>query len=201
MRSVFAHSPPSPLCEKDDCTPSSPLSLPPITHTLFWTIQILISGSLWRPLYVLGKRTDIGQDGDRFFILPIFYRTPVSRDIDRYSLAKISEILAGVDILSTPTIVMFLYDGLVQMSWYSGEESPPMKAGRPAATTHLVTACGEHNILKKENISKVWETVVRWTSPQKDICGSRCLLGGGCNPPLPCLDMGRWESAVFESTS
>ncbi len=34
--------------------------------------------------------------------------------------------------------------------------------------------------------------VVRWTSPRKDVCGSRCLLGGGGrNPPLPCLDLGR----------
>jgi hypothetical protein len=78
---------------------------------------------------VLGKRTDIGQDGDRFILLPIFERTPVSRDIDRYSLAKISEILAGVDIVSRPTFVMFLHGGPVQMSRYSGGESPPMKQG------------------------------------------------------------------------
>jgi hypothetical protein len=27
-------------------------------------------------------------------------------------------------------------------------------------------------------------SVVCWTSPRKDVCGSRCLLGGGvCNPP------------------
>jgi hypothetical protein len=33
-------------------------------------------------------------DGDYFLLLPIFDGTPVSRDIDCCSLAKISEILA-----------------------------------------------------------------------------------------------------------
>jgi hypothetical protein len=45
-------------------------------------------------------------------------------------------------------------------------------------------------------------SVVHWTSSRKDVCGSRCLLGGrDATPPLPCLDLGRWESAVLESTS
>ncbi len=52
MRSVFAQSPPSPLCDKNDCAPSSPLTPPlPLTYTPFWTIQRLSGGSLWRPLY------------------------------------------------------------------------------------------------------------------------------------------------------
>jgi len=37
------------------------------------------------------------------------------------------------------------------------KESPPIKAGRPAATSHLVTARGEHNVFQEENISEVWE--------------------------------------------
>ncbi len=68
-------------------------------------------------------------------------------------MEKISEILAGADILSTPIFVTFLHGGPVQMSRYGAGESPPVKAGQPAATPHLVTACGEHNIFKKE----VWE--------------------------------------------
>jgi hypothetical protein len=36
-------------------------------------------------------------------------------------------------------------------------EIPPIKAGRPAATSYLVTARGEHNIFKEENIREVWE--------------------------------------------
>jgi hypothetical protein len=36
-------------------------------------------------------------------------------------------------------------------------ESLPIKAGWPAATPHLVTAHGEHNIFKEENISEALE--------------------------------------------
>ncbi len=46
-------------------------------------------------------------DGDCFLLLPLFDRMPVSRDIDCYSLAKFSEILADADILSMPIFVMF----------------------------------------------------------------------------------------------
>jgi hypothetical protein len=55
-------------------------------------------------------------DGYRFLLLPIFDRVPVSRDIDCCSLAKISEILAGTDILLTPIFLMLLHGGPVQMS-------------------------------------------------------------------------------------
>jgi hypothetical protein len=106
---------------------------------------------------VLGKRTDIGQDGDRFFLLPIFDRTPVSRDIDCYSLAKISEILAGVDIVSTPTFVMFLHGGPVQMSQYSGGESPPMKQGGQRQQHTWWLHVESTTSSRKKNISKVWE--------------------------------------------
>ncbi len=56
-------------------------------------------------------------DGDCFLLLPVFDRTPVSRDIDCYSLAKISEISAGVDILSTPIVVTF-------SAWQAGTNKP-----------------------------------------------------------------------------
>ncbi len=68
---------------------------------------------------------------------PIFCRTPVSRDIDCYSLAKISEILAGADILLTPIFATFSAWRAGTISQYNAGESPPLKAGRPAATVHL----------------------------------------------------------------
>jgi hypothetical protein len=42
---------------------------------------------------------------------------------------------------------------------YIAGESPPIKAGQPAATVHLVTAHGEINVFREkyENISEVWE--------------------------------------------
>jgi hypothetical protein len=65
--------------------------------------------------------------------------------------------LAGANILSTPIFVTFsaLRAGTIS----SAGEIPPIKAGPPATTTHLLTARGEINIFreKKENISKVWE--------------------------------------------
>ncbi len=67
---------------------------------------------------------------------------PVSRDIDCYSLAKISEILTGANILSTPIFVTFSARQAGTISQYSAGESPPIKAGRPEATAHLVTARG-----------------------------------------------------------
>ncbi len=50
-------------------------------------------------------------------LLPIFDGTPVSRDIDCYSLVKISEILAAVNILSTPIFVTF-------SAWRAGTNKP-----------------------------------------------------------------------------
>ncbi len=42
---------------------------------------------------------------------------------------------------------------------YSVGESLPIKAGRPAATAHLVNERGEINVFREkyENISEVWE--------------------------------------------
>jgi hypothetical protein len=74
----------------------------------------------------------------------------VSRDIDCYSLAKISEILAGADILSMPIFVTFFAWWAGTTSHYSAGESLPLKAGWPEATTHLATACG--------GINTFWET-------------------------------------------
>jgi hypothetical protein len=67
----------------------------------------------------------LDSDGVPFLFSPIFCRMPVSRYVDCYSLAKISETLAGQR----------------QYLTYSEGESPPIKAGQPEATPHLATAC------------------------------------------------------------
>jgi hypothetical protein len=87
----------------------------------------------------------LDSDGDHFLFSPIFDRTPVRSDIDCYSLAKISEILVGADILSGQIFVTFSALQAGTICWYSAGESPPIKAGQPAATAHLVTASGEIN--------------------------------------------------------
>jgi hypothetical protein len=69
----------------------------------------------------------------------------VSRDIDCYCLAKISEILAGADILSTPVFVRFSAWRAGTISPYNTGESLPIKAERPAETAHLATARGGIN--------------------------------------------------------
>ncbi len=57
-------------------------------------------------------------------------RKPVSRDIDCYSLAKISEILVDTNILSTPIFVTFSAWRAGTISRYSVGESPPLRQGR-----------------------------------------------------------------------
>jgi hypothetical protein len=104
---------------------------------------------------VMNRKTDIWQWWWSFFAFTNFWKEACEQRC--WSLAKISKILAGADILLMPIFVMFLHGGPVQMSRYSAGESPPIKAGRPAATPHLVTARGEDNIFKSENISEVWE--------------------------------------------
>jgi hypothetical protein len=56
---------------------------------------------------------------------PIFDRTPVSRDTECYSLAKISEILASADILLTPIFVTF-------SAWRAGTNKQ-VQCGRESA--------------------------------------------------------------------
>jgi len=120
---------------------------PPLPPTPLMSIQrpqcwISVMASIWR-LWVWELILD--SDGDHFLFSPIFCRTPVRRDIDCYSLAKISEILPGANILSTPTFVTFSAWRASTISWYSAGESPPIRAGRPAATAHLVSARGGIN--------------------------------------------------------
>ncbi len=65
---------------------------------------------------------------------PIFDRTPVSRDIDCYSLAKISEILVGADILSTPIFVTF-------SAWWAGTNKPVQFGKESAHKSRAPTFC------------------------------------------------------------
>ncbi len=58
----------------------------------------------------------LDSDGDHFLFSPIFCMTSVSRYIDCYSLAKISEILVDADILSAPKFVAF-------SAWQAGTQA------------------------------------------------------------------------------
>jgi hypothetical protein len=101
----------------------------------------------------------LDSDGNHFLFSPIFDRTPVSRDLDCYSLAKVSEILAGADILSDANICDVFCMAGRPLSRYNAGENPPIKAVQPATTAHLVTTCGGINTFweKWENISEVRE--------------------------------------------
>ncbi len=120
MESMFTHNPPSPWRDKDYCAspppspPPPPLGSYPILETQRPHCWISVTDSVWR-LWV--QKLILDSDGDCFLLLPIFDRTPVSRDIDCCSLAKIREILAGADILLTPIFVTF-------SAWRAGTNKP-----------------------------------------------------------------------------
>ncbi len=82
---------------------SPPMGPTPLEHSETSAMN-LCDGLNWRS-WVCELILD--SDGDHFLFSPIFDRTPVSRDIDCYSLAKISEILASADILWRPIFVTF----------------------------------------------------------------------------------------------
>jgi hypothetical protein len=128
----------------------SPSSPPP--HHLGLSLWIVHRSQRW--ISMMASRSCVyklalDSDGDHVLFSPIFCRTPMSRYIDCYSLAKISEILVGAHILVTPIFVTFSAWRAGTTSWYSAGESPPIKAGRPEATPHLVSACGELNTFWK----------------------------------------------------
>jgi hypothetical protein len=102
--------------------PSPPLHPHPIWDSPPPKRRIFVTASVWR----LRKEVMIlDSDGDRFLLLPIFDRTPVSRDIDCWILAKTSEILAGADILSTPIFCDI-------PAWRAGTNRP-VQCGRESA--------------------------------------------------------------------
>jgi hypothetical protein len=73
---------------------------------------------LWR--VVLQRRQPY-----HFLLLRFFDWRPRSKDIDCNILMKISKILAGADILSTPKFLTFLHGRLIQISRYSVERVRP----------------------------------------------------------------------------
>ncbi len=134
------HSPAAMVIRTGGTARSPPLCYPhPIS-----SVRDLRGESLWWPLFWRSwvYKLILDNDGDHFLFSPIFNRILVSRDIDCYSLAKISEILAGANILSTPIFVTFSAWRAGITSRYSAGENPPIKAGRPVATAHLATAYG-----------------------------------------------------------
>jgi hypothetical protein len=71
--------------------PSHPYPILDTQRPQRWTSVMALVWRLWVQKLISDSYSDC------FLLLPIFYRRPVSRDIDCYILAKISEILVGVD--------------------------------------------------------------------------------------------------------
>jgi hypothetical protein len=134
---------------------------PPCHPHLIFAARDLNGGSLGQPLISrsLVCKLILDSDGDNFLFSPLFDRSPVSRYIYCYSLAKISEFQADADILSAPKFLPFSTWRASTISRYSAGESQPIKAGWPEATPHLATACkGITTIWEtKEIFSEVWE--------------------------------------------
>ncbi len=111
MEIVFTHTPPSPWHYMDNCASPPPLLPSPLPNGSYpiGALRDLSVELLWWPQlggyeYMNWYWTVMV---NAFLLLPLFDRMPVSRDIDCYSLAKFSEILAGADILSMPIFVTF----------------------------------------------------------------------------------------------
>ncbi len=62
---------------------------------------------------------------------------------------KISEILEGADVLSTPIFCEFWHGGPVKPGGESAGGSPPIKVGWEVVASHLGTAGGGYNIFKR----------------------------------------------------
>jgi hypothetical protein len=89
---------------------------------------------------------------------PIFCSTPVSRDIDCYSLVKISEILADAQY--------FVDANIFDIFCMAGQYNKPVQCGRESAHSRAASGNGtlgdcmwRDNIFWEtwENISEVWE--------------------------------------------
>jgi hypothetical protein len=86
-----------------------------------------VTASVWRSRV---EKLILDSDGYHFLLLPIFDRVPVSRDIDCLSLAKISEILADADILSTPIFCDISAWGPVQYGRESTHKSVAVRSNQ-----------------------------------------------------------------------
>jgi hypothetical protein len=93
------HSPAAMVIRTGGTARSPPLCYPhPIS-----AVRDLSSESLWWPLFWRSwvYKLILDSDGDHFLFSPIFNMILVSRDIDCYSLAKISEILARANTVDS----------------------------------------------------------------------------------------------------
>ncbi len=102
-------------------SPPPPLPFIPLLSIRRLQRWISVTASIWR-LWVCELILD--SDGDHFFFSLIFCRTSVSRDIDCYSLAKISEILAGANICRCQYLCVFCM---------AGHYNKPVQCGRESA--------------------------------------------------------------------
>ncbi len=98
---MFAHNTPTFDLIRTSPRPPPP---PPLLNYTNWCsfldqLRISMTASGWRSRV---EKLISESNGGCFLLLTFFDRTPVSREIDCWSLAKISEILAGTDILPMP---------------------------------------------------------------------------------------------------
>ncbi len=119
---------------------------------------------------------------------PLFDRTPVSRYIDCYSLAKISEFQADADILSAPKFVTLSAWQAGTISRYSAGESSPIKAGRSEAmhTWRLhAKVSTPSGILRRYSVRSERSRQL-WTLPSQTVRGSFCVCANILSTPTFC---------------
>ncbi len=160
MGHLFAHVPPSfDLIRMPQRPPLHPY---PNWCLLSGQWRISSTASRWRP------RVEIltsDSDGDGFLLLPLFDRTPVSRDIDCWSLAEMSKSWRAPTFCRCQYFVTFLYGGLVQ----TGQDNTGgYKSWQPAVASHL--ACMRwRQYLEEESTSEVREKLatVNFAGPKQ----------------------------------
>ncbi len=142
MESVFTHTPPSPWHDKDNCKSPSPLSPPPspngwvIPH---WSTQRPQRWTLWWPQF--GGYEYMNWYWTVMVIAFCFYHFLIGRLWAEILTATVWQ--KSVKSWRRYFVDANICDVFCMASRYSAGESPAIKAGRPAATAHLVTARGE----------------------------------------------------------
>ncbi len=132
MWNVFAHSPPSPWCDKDDSAPFSPLPPPPHPYPILdnnseaqWWISV--TASVWRSWV---EKLISDSDANDFcfyqFLIGRLWAEILTAEVWRKSVKSWwAPIFSGCQYLWH-----FLHGGPVQISQNSAGESPPIKAGQ-----------------------------------------------------------------------
>ncbi len=98
----------------------------------------------------------------------------MSRDIDCYSLAKISEILAGANILLTPIFVTFSAQRAGTTSRFSAGESLPIKTGWLTWRLHVEGASPSGRC--RRSSARSGRSQLLWTLPSQTVrrCSCAC---------------------------